>query len=227
MELKNSEKKCPLCDTPVINPNVTNDNSHADEPQKAFESIPTLRPDYRLLSSIVSVMLIIPVAVTFICDFLQSHGITWSIYVLGASLLIFVILLLPAFFKNKSPYKFILTDAVAVFLFLWMISYSTHGNWAFKVGLPLVAVTCAFSVVYALAVRNKKIDRLLKLSLLVIMIGIFTLCIEVILNDAFDRALTLRWSQYVMIPCGAVSIILLIINSQKKLKEELRKKLFM
>ena len=227
VELKNTEKSCPLCNTVVINPNATADENVHDQPQKDFERIPSLTPDYKLLSTIISVILIIPVAITFICDYMQSHTITWSLYVLSAIALAFVTMFLPAFFKNKKPYKFIVIDAVAVFLFLWLICTMTHGKWAFSVGLPLVGVTCVFSLIYALAIRSKKTSKLLKISLLIIMIGVFVLCIEIILNDAFRESLALRWSHFVMIPCGALSVILLIIDSQKKLKEELQKKLFM
>ena len=97
----------------------------------------------------------------------------------------------------------------------------------FTVALPLTAATCAFSLVYAVALRSKRIYKLYKLSLFIILAGIFTLCVEVILNDAFGHALMLRWSHFVIIPCAVVSIILVIVGSQKRVRDELKKRLFM
>ena len=226
VELKQSEKRCPLCDTLVLNPNTIGDIKQ-QEPQKEYERIDTVHVDYRLLSTILSVLLIIPIAVTLICDIVQTHKITWSLYVLGASILVFVTLFLPAFFRNKRPYKFIIADAVAAFLYLLLINYMTGGGWAFRLALPMCAVTMVLSLILAAAIRNKKIDRLIKISIFVVMVGFFALCTEVIINDAFGRAMSLVWSHFVMIPCAVLSIVFIIINTQKKLKEELRKKLFM
>lgn len=230
VELSDHEKRCPLCDTIVLNPQTIGLNQKISEqelPKKGVESISGFHMDFKMLANIISVLLIIPIGVTFICNYMELHKLTWSLYVLGAAILVFVIVLLPAFFKNKKPYAYIIIDAVAVFLYLYMINLLRNSDWTFTIALPICSMTMIFALFYAFAIRSKRISKLLKVTIFILFTGIYLMAIEVVLKDALHDKLALTWSHYALIPCAAVSIALIIIESNKKLKSDLQKRLFM
>ena len=232
VELGENEKRCPLCDTIVLNPRTFGAAggkavSEENVPQKEMELLSHFHVDFKLLATIISVFLIVPITVTIICNFVADNKLTWSLYVLGASVLTFVIMLMPAFFEKKNPYGFIAVDSICVFLYLYLISFLTGGKWALSLALPICVMTMVFAMFYTMALRNKKVEKLIKVSIFILFAGLYSLATEIIINDALNKGFMLHWSHYVLIPCAVVSLILLIIDSQKKLKEELRKKLFM
>lgn len=229
VELTESQKRCPLCDTPVLNPKTFGkyDCSLGVEPKKSMETIHTVKVDFKLLATVISVLLIIPVAISVICNLADSGKLTWSLYVLGAIALFFVAALLPAFFTKKNPYLFILTDTAAAFLYLWLICSLCDGNWAFTLALPLCIITGIFALFFTLVLRTKPLSKLLKLSIFTLFSGLYTMATEVVISDFIHSRIVLHWSHLVLIPCAAVSVVLLILNSHKKLKNELEKKLFM
>ena len=80
---------------------------------------------------------------------------------------------------------------------------------------------------FTLTVRNKRVSKLLKISIYVLFTGIYSLAIEICINDWQGAQLHLDWAHFVLIPCACIAAVVVFIDSQKKLKEEIRKKMFM
>ena len=81
VKLKNSEKKCPLCNTKVINPNK--DNSEY-EPVYSNKVENFKRINYKYLSKIVILILMITSFLILLLDYASSGTITWSLYVVSS-----------------------------------------------------------------------------------------------------------------------------------------------
>lgn len=226
VELADAQKRCPLCDTVVLNPRTYGNEVQA-APQKTYERIKGIDMDLSVIAAVASILLLIPMFVTVLCNILANKQISWSLYVVGAIVLLFLCVLFPMFFKNKKPYIFILIDCVGVFLYLALINWLCDFSWLISLALPLCFMLLVFSLFYAMTVRNKRINKLLKMSVFVLFSGLQSVAVEVTINDYLGKTMQLSWSCYVLIPCASVCLALLFINSRKKLKNELQKKLFM
>lgn len=121
VELDNSLKKCVLCDTPVINPNVKNEieeiSPFSDE-LMIPESIKR-----RFIGFIASVIMLLPCIVMILVNVFFIKDGFWSIKIASVILMAWFLFVLPLFMKKINPYIlwFVDTVAVAVFGFLFLM----------------------------------------------------------------------------------------------------------
>lgn len=226
VELDNHEKRCPLCNTLVINPNTYGDDQQEKHIQKEYELINHLDIDFKFMAIIISIILLIPISVSMICNMVAVGKLTWSVFVIGATLLAFIVVLMPAFFKKKNIYVMEIVDAFAIALFLMLVNYQSGGAWFYTLALPLCFLTLIYVMVYTLAIR-RKISALMRTSLFILFAGLYSLAVEILINDFNNLPFYLNWSHYVLIPCAVITIVLIFVDSQKKLKEEIKKRMFM
>ena len=72
VELADSEKRCPLCNTPVINPK-TYGLEEDTAVYKNYEKVGGLHIDFRFIAVIISILLLIPIFITSIFFLLTPH----------------------------------------------------------------------------------------------------------------------------------------------------------
>lgn len=104
VELAEYHDKCPLCGTPVYNPNRKVNPSKSDYPEfKLHKSVPgRKRVIRRLTGFIISVSLLSSSLITLFIDFKTSGALSWSLYVLFAALFLFFGLAIPFFRKQNT-----------------------------------------------------------------------------------------------------------------------------
>ncbi|MHB1315894.1 MAG: DUF6320 domain-containing protein [Christensenellales bacterium] len=225
VELAPSEKQCPLCDTLVINPN---------SPWKETVQRPYSQHIERLMSQVnrrygatlATLLLLIPIVLSVISNILFDRMISWSGYVVGACICLFVWVLVPLLNKKKRPYFFLFLDFLATLLYLGLIADITgHYEWYFPVAAPLTFDVYILAFVIVLVHRSKKIFGLYKGAVVISTMGIVTVIIETIIflgtNGQFYN-----WSIFVLIPCLMIAMIFIYIERHKKLKDEIRRRLF-
>lgn len=125
VELDHTAKKCALCATPVINPNV-----HPEvEEEKPFSDIVVIpkAAKKRFLAFAVSITMLIPNIVMFFLNVFFIRGSFWSVYVFAVSLLFWVLFVLPFFMKKIRPYLLWFFDTFAVSGFFYVI-FMLHGE---------------------------------------------------------------------------------------------------
>ena len=83
VKLKNSEKKCPLCNTKVINPNKM-DAEYEPVYSSKVENFKKI--NYKYLSKIIILILMITSFLILLLDYVSSGTITWSLYVVASIL---------------------------------------------------------------------------------------------------------------------------------------------
>ena len=87
VKLADTEKNCPLCGTPVQNPNVTEPSAEKPiYPAQQFSPV-AMRAQRNTVLLITAVVMLIPVLTTLISDLSISGTVTWSRYVLAGFLL--------------------------------------------------------------------------------------------------------------------------------------------
>lgn len=227
VELADTERVCPLCGTEVINPRAPwtpPDNPYFSEKHETAPSAISRR----FIANIICALLLVPLFVTMACDIVASNTISWSLYVIGGVLLGAVCLILPMYFKRYIIPVFVTIDAISVALYLYLIEQLSGGNWFLPLALPLCIASCGFSILWATLFKNHKVTTLLvRIAVILFTLGVFIVLIELIINAYNGQQFTLKWSQYVLIPCSSLTLSLLLIDSNKKLKEAMRRRLFL
>lgn len=226
VELGRSEKSCPLCGTPVVNPASPFDESAPRPYPKHIERI-NARIDRRYAAAFTSVLLLIPLFVTLFTDLLVSGRFSWSLYVVGGLALVFTFVLLPLLMKSPRPMLSIVIDGLAVTAFLAAVNHSVAGSWFLPLGLPLsVLATCYAIVIHILFVRKTELEALKKIAYLLIASGVFVVGVEFFVDLCRKKQLIPTWSFYALFPCLVLACCLLILNRKAKLKDEIRRRFF-
>ena len=92
VKLADSEKRCPLCGTVPFHPDIRREEGEALYPADRY---PRQQVNRKGVLGVVTMLLLMPVLITLICD-LGIHGrVTWSGYVMGAIALGYVAVVLP------------------------------------------------------------------------------------------------------------------------------------
>lgn len=217
-------KKCPLCNTPVVNPNdlkkevVTSPfASESGQPESVR------RKDWGLLLSVVMS------ATALSCGLLNLfvfRGTSWSLLIIGVCILIWV-LAIPLFIYTKIPvYISLLFDGFAVGIYLYMISFMTPDiTWLIELALPITALITLETIL--LAALCRKVSSAFLAVALYIFIGIAVLCvgIELLVRHFLMFVPALTWSAVVLTACAIISIVLITILSKKRLRNAVRRRL--
>jgi hypothetical protein len=225
VELAKSEQACPLCGVEVFNPKAPfPDNSERPYPRH----VETLmkRFDRKYFATLAGLALIIPIVVTVIWNMLTSGGITWSAYVTGAIALLYIFFAFPFYFKKFHAVAFISADCAAVLLYMFFIESVNGGSWFLGTGLPVsVAASIYIISLVFLFTKKKPVKLLVRLALAFIVSGVLIFCIELILS-LNTGVLSLKWSFYAFVPLVVLSLITLVLEHRRNLKEEIKRRLF-
>lgn len=225
VKLAPSERQCPLCDTVVINPsNPWKEPTSRPYPQRMEKIIS--RVDKRFIVSLASLFLIIPVIIPLVTNLLINNAITWSGYVIGASACIFVWVLLPFLFQKLHPYLAWLFDFAVTAGYVALIAYiSGNMSWYLPLGLPLVAAVAVAALLF-IAVHSTNWGMLNKTAAYFAIFGLLTVMIDFIISGYHGVENPVHWSIFVVIPCIIFAIAFMILERRKKLKDQIRRRLF-
>lgn len=160
VELSQGVLKCPLCDTPVINPNIINLNKKESPFPEKIELPKTSKNKYSAI--IMSIVLLIPNIVCILTNILFTPNNLWSIYVVSSSALFWFLFVFPFLMKQKKQYLIIAIDAIATAAYIYIFYYKsvveTDSFW--RIALPLVVG--AYIIVTALCAYFSKKRTLTK-----------------------------------------------------------------
>ena len=225
VELAASEKKCPLCNTEVLDPSAPADAeirySYPKEIQYPSVSF------RRGAATFCSIALVIPLLCTLIADFIPDLHFGWSLIAAGGMLLFFVLFLFPNLFRKPILWLFLTLDIPVVWLFLCGMCVVLDQSWWLMPALPLTVLSGAFVVGNFLMFSAKKPSFGLKSIVLFLSLMIFSLCVQIVIELYLHSVISLSWSIYVAISCGTMSIVILVIDCLYHFSEKIRKKIFM
>lgn len=225
VELADSEKKCPLCGTIVFNPELP----HPDgQPQYPVMNTPSTDNVNRSgVMFVITMLFLLPIVVVLLCDWQINRGIVWSGYVIGAVLYMYVLIILPLWFRAPNPVIFIPADFAASALYLLYICSATGGHWFFTFALPICVGACAIITAAAALLRYVRRGQFFIFGGTFILIGLYNVLIEFLLNVSFSLHEGFIWSFYPLAVCVLLGITLIIIGCSGHLRESLHKKLFL
>lgn len=224
VELHESAKVCPLCDTPVVNPNEVYREEHLTPyPTEKGQVEMVKRKDLGILLTTVAL------ATAITCGLLNIYvfpGRLWSLAVIGVCVILWVIMIPAVIYTKQSVYTSILFDGLSVAVYLYMLTFLANSDkWFFGLGLPIVVLVTVLVEAFALAVRK------LPYSILTVALYFFTavilLCtgLELLIDNYLGKELALGWSALVGTVCVIIDIAIITMLSLRRLRNAVRRRL--
>ena len=224
VELEASLKACPLCNTPVINPNhpcPLNDKTPYPTSRGQVEVVK--RKDLGIL---LTVVLSATSITCLLLNLLAVQGILWSFLVIGICICLFVFAF-PAVIYTKTPiYLSLLADGVAVGIYLFLITFlTTSSYWFWRLGLPIVVTVTLLIELFTFLAHKLPFNILTASLYLFIEAPFFCICLELLIRHFFGSPMRITWSAVVLTVCAIIDITLITIISKKRLRNEVRRRL--
>ena len=221
VKLADTEKRCPLCGTEAYHPDIERPEV---DPLYPKDFVPKRELSKTTLHIILLAIFMIPIFVTLYCDFYINRSITWSAYVIFAVSLVYIICILPFWFKRPTPAVFVPIDFFVLILFLHYINFATGGDWFLSFAFPVVTylgliVTAACVLLYYL-----KKGHLYVIGGFFIALGFFMDIIELFNMIAFKLDFD-GWSLIPMIPLVLLGLGMIAIATSRSAREALARKL--
>ena len=225
VELDASARSCPLCRTPVLNPNEIGRlaGEQMPFPSRKAQVEPVKRKDLGILLSMIALA---TAAMCGILNALVFQENLWSLTVLGACVVFWVLLEPVILFTRQSVYLSLLYDGMAVVFLLYMITFlSKEDSWFLGLGVPLTALLTVVAEIFTLCVR--KLPRsFLTISLYFFTAaGLFCLGVELLVDWYVDSGISLSWSAVVLTVCGVFDIAFITMLSRRRLRDSVRRRL--
>ena len=218
VKLADSEKVCPLCNTSVYHPDIKRPEAIPLFPQKG-NAPEKVNPTGLLF--VLSFIFIQPILITLFCDLQLNMKITWSAYSVGGTLLAYIMLILPGWFRSPNPVIFVPIDFLASGLMLAYINYATDSNWFMTFAFPILGY---LAVIVCTDITLCKYLRRGYLYIfggtMIALAGMFVM-IELLVGLTFAEKMRIFWSPYPAVVCLLFGLMLIIIAIVKPFRESI------
>ena len=215
VELMKSTDRCPLCETPV---------HPMPAPETSAPCRGRLRRKTRLNLLFLALCLHV-IAVVLATDLALNNGLSWSVYVMGAVVLVYFWVIFPLLVSKARECLSGALNFGLLAVYLWAIEQIAGGRWFLTLALPIVLTLYLFSQALTFLVKRYPRHALAISGGSWMMVGVFLLLLEAILHFTFGGE-GLQWSPYVMVCFLTVGTFLLTLAFSPTLREKLEKRLF-
>lgn len=223
VELDSTAGRCPLCGTPVYNPNQPVDRTSPPPfPAIRQEVAPIDRRE--LAVAVTAVLLSASVFCILLNLILVGRSVPWSAYVTGAAALLWC-WSVPHLLARRLPvWARLAIDGAALALYLLLIALLTGGlGWYWSLALPVTAALCAASLALC-AVFRKKPSLLSAFMAVILCIGLFLLVLEFFIDFTVSGSYRPFWSLIAFGACLALIAPLLVVRLRPGLRSEVRRR---
>lgn len=222
VKLADTEKKCPLCNTVVYHPEVTQNNERALYP---VGKMPKNASGRAFLCGAIVILFMIPLVVTFFSDMHRNGAIDWFGYVAGGVALVYLTFFFPMWFKSPNPVIFVPCDFAAAMVYLFYIAWNTEGAWFFSFALPILGGAALIVCSLVTLLRYLRKGKLYVIGGSVIALGALIFMIEWLTVVTFEVGFK-GWSVYPLIPLFLVGGLLIYLAMDSVAREKIERKLF-
>ena len=222
VKLADTEKKCPLCNTVVYHPELTQPEATPLYPEN--KRPPSIKAA-KTLSGVILFVFLIPLIISFFADLLPDGRVDWFGYVAGALVVGYVMVALPLWFQRPNPVIFVPCSFAAVAAYLLYLDLVTAGSWFLSLALPtiggLALITCTVvTLVYYLGKGKLYIFGGAFMAL-----GTLLLMVEYLLTVTFQLNF-IGWSVYPLIVLSILGGLMIYLAIDKNARETMERKLF-
>ena len=220
VKLQEGEENCPLCGTPVWNP----------DPCEAQRSYPDTLPRHHRESDLpgavaFTVICVIAVLVTLTVCFKLYGEMNWGGYVILGIALFYVMAVLPRWFTQPRGEVFVPVDHAAIALYVLYICLKGGGHWFMSFAFPVILSSCVLSTAMICLLKYVRGGRLFIFGGFLILLGGFTVLVEFFEHISFGMQM-FRWSLYSLTAFGVTGLFLLAAGLIPALRQGLEKRFF-
>lgn len=223
VKLADTEKRCPLCQTPTYHPDIPRQEA---SPLYPSASCPVPQVNPRGVPIVLSTLCLLAMLIPALCDLHITGRITWSGYVMGAVLLGYVVLVLPFWFRRPNPVIFVPCGFAAVGLYLLYISLATDGGWFLSFAFPVVGYTALVLSAVVTLFRYVKRGGLYILGGALTALGAFMPLMGFLLNLTFFQPGFAFWSLYPMTALLLLGGMLIFLAICRPARQTMERKFF-
>ena len=231
VKLTDGAASCPLCGTPVIDPNRTAAKaggtavpmfSERDEDRTAKRINP------RFVASMIFAVLAVPFAVTAIVDLCVPANLTWALYVIGGLALAWVLVMLPLHLPKRQPYMFLLVDGADAVAMLALVAAFNHGwRWFLILGLPCTALAMGAALMVSFVLRRRTVPSGAKAGWLLVIAAVTVMCVGVVVGLYRGTGVLPVWGWASAIPCVVLGVLLIILSYNDRFAAWAERRLFL
>lgn len=224
VELDGALTECPLCNTPVMNPReLSRQKKQSPYPEEKGTVESVRRKDLGIL--ITSILGATAVSCG-VLNLLVFTGAPWSLTVIGACLLLWVMMIPLVIYSHQSVYLSLLLDGGATGLYLFILSFLTaHRSWLWGLGIPIVILVTVLAELLTICIRHLPSSFLTNALYVVSVIGLLCLGLELLIDRYVSGNIALSWSAVVLTVVGVVDVMLITVLSRRRLRNEVRRRL--
>ena len=225
VELADSEKRCPLCGTPVFHPDLP--RNLTEPPYPADRRIRREDVNRSGILFVLTVVALLPAILSLLCDWRINGTIVWSGYAAGAIGLLYVMIVLPLWFRHPNPVIFVPVDFAAIGLYLLYIDFATGGHWFLSFAFPVTGAIGLLVTAVVVLTRYLHGGWLYIYGGAFILAGGLAVLVEFLINLTFQLHETFFWSFYPLAAGVILGLMLIVIAICKPLRESLQRKFFL
>lgn len=224
VQLADSEKRCPLCGIECYHPSINRPEGARLYP--ADRKPPAQVSPWGFLA-VITVMFLMPMIITLLCDLQINAAVTWSGYVSGALLLAYIIMVLPRWFRKPNPVIFVPCDFVAIGLYVLYINQVTGGHWFLSLAFPIVGFFGLLTTTVVTLLRYVRRGRLYLFGGAFLALGVFMPVMELLILKTFRLSRFVGWSIYPLVALGLLGGLLIFLAICKPARETMERKFFL
>ncbi len=222
VELHESEKKCPLCDTVVINPNlITGEPAESVFPEE--QQLVDIISEHRWWAGILAIVLAIPASICLLCNFGIHKELSWSLIVTSALIMAWAFVGPPLLMRKINYIALFVIYTSAILIFLFVMCWQLNGDWFLSIAVPIVLCFMTVLSINTIVIKNN-VAKLYSAATFFLTIGALVVAIEIVTDYYLHKEISLSWSLIALVPCALMSLLYVIIQKKKGLKNSLKKR---
>lgn len=223
VKLADTEKQCPLCQTPAFHPDIVREEG---EPLYPHRHYPAPAAPSMAAQIIATTFFLLPMLITMLCDLQINNRITWSGFVIGALLVAYVGFVLPFWFRNPNPVIFVPCWFAAVGVYLLYINLATGGAWFLPFAFPVVCCIGFLVTTVVALMRYIPKGKLYIFGGAFLALGAFMPLMEYLICITFDRPRFAAWSLYPLVVLVLLGLMLIFLAINHTARETMERKFF-
>ena len=223
VKLADSEKCCPLCGTVPFHPDIPREQGTPLYPPDRY---PRQQVSRKGVLGVVTILLMIPMLITLICDLGINARITWSGYVIGALGLGYVAAVLPLWFRRPNPAIFVPCDFLAVGAYVLYIDLSLKGGWFLGFAFPVIGYLGLLVSTVVILIRYTRRGALYIYGGALMALGAFLPLMELLMVITFRLPGFIGWSLYPLVALMLLGGALIFLAICRPARESAQRKLF-
>ena len=224
VQLADTEKSCPLCQTRVYHPELSQPDATALYPNTNAPKKQIKRWSIMLIMTILYLM---PISICLTADLAVNGHMDWSGYVIGGMLIAYAAFLLPNWFTHPNPVIFTPIAFGVITAFLLYVCYATGGNWFLSFALPVTGSIALIITTVVTLCRYIVKGRLYIFGGAIVAFGLLAVLVEFLLTITFTMPPLFTWSLYPLATLTLLGAAILATAVFRPLREALEKKFFL